>query len=738
MKKSLKSLLLVAFMAGATALVGCDNNQTSTPASTQPSVTTPQPSVAPSVDPAILEGQKTAAITEVENYKNKDDYRDTEKTQLETLIANTKTVINQATSKTAIDEAVTQFKASADALKTNAQYEAEEFAAYKTTKISEVENYKDKNDYRDAEKAQLEGLINAAKTAINDATSREVIDGVVATFKTNADALKTNAQHEAEEFAAYKETKVSEVEGYKTATDYREAEQTQLTTLIQTAKASINNATTKDEINNAVTEFKTAADALKTKAQYEEEEAQALADAIVAAGSEIENYVNPINYRKAQETQVLDLIDEYYAKVQTATSIDNVNAIVTEFKGLIDAIPVDTGFTGALEKGAIVSFIQGPKETVSDLFIKPDTNNWTGDGFAIRIKNTCSAEMFINVFLNELDADRVRLATGASFYLYDANGKSIATSGRAYGYYMLVPYGFDGYVYIPYESMELYPGQSFGDKKFNYSSVYGLYLETSVEFDSYQTYEVGEVQVLNGDTISTVMSTSDLTSRNYGTKYVKIYNGEYINTRFNGEEEPEETCIFSGSLTGSEISFNSTTVDQLSSLKLSGQNNNWAGDGFAIRIKELAGIPASYISIFINETDGDIACLKTNAPYSLYNLDGTVTEGSNNRGWGSYLTLPANFDGYVYFPYSSFAYDRGAGDNVMTYTSIWGVYFETSTYVKYDDSKEHFIIGSIEVKNGDTVTKVLDTTKLTSSNYTQYVEKAGNNDNINQSFYSAE
>lgn len=96
MKKSLKSLLLVAFMASATALVGCNNNQTSTPASTQPSVTTPQPSVTPSVDPAILEGQKTAAITEVENYKNKDDYRDTEKTQLETLIASTKNAINQA------------------------------------------------------------------------------------------------------------------------------------------------------------------------------------------------------------------------------------------------------------------------------------------------------------------------------------------------------------------------------------------------------------------------------------------------------------------------------------------------------------------------------------------------------------------------------------------------------------------------------------------------------------------
>lgn len=663
MKKSLKSLLLVVFMASATALVGCNNNQTSTPASTQPSVTTPQPSVTPSVDPAILEGQKTAAITEVENYKNKDDYRDTEKTQLETLIASTKNAINQATSKTAIDGAVTQFKASADALKTNAQYEAEEFAAYKTTKISEVENYKDKNDYRDEEKAQLEGLINAAKTAINDATSREVIDGVVTTFKTNADALKT-------------------------------------------------------------------------KAQYEAEEAQALADAIVAAGSEIENYVNPVNYRKAQETQVLDLIDEYFAKVQAATSIDNVNAIVTEFKGLIDAIPVDTGFTGALEKGAIVSFTKAANPTAADLFIKPDTNNWTGDGFAIRIKNTCGAQMFINVYLNETDSDRVHLATGASFYLYDANGKSMATSGRTCGYYMLVPHGFDGYVYIPYESMELDPNYGGGNKSFNYSSVYGLYLETAVECDDYQIYEVGEVQVLNGDTITTVVSTSDLTSRNYSSKYVKDFNGQYINTRFNGEEEPEETCIFSGSLTGSEISFNSSSVDQLSALKLSAKNNNWAGDGFAIRMKELAG-KLSYISMFINETDGDIACLKANATYSLYNLDGTVTEGSNNRGWGSYLTLPANFDGYVYFPYSSFAYNRGAGDNNMTYTGIWGVYFEINTFINYGDFNQHFIIGSIEVKNGDTVTKVLDTTTLTNSDYTQYVEKAGNNENINQSFYSA-
>lgn len=67
-----------------------------------------------------------------------------------------------------------------------------------------------------------------------------------------------------------------------------------------------------------------------------------------------------------------------------------------------------------------------------------------------------------------------------------------------------------------------------------------------------------------------------------------------------------------------------------------------------------------------------------------------------------------------------------------------GRIFEINTFINYGDFNQHFIICSIEVKNGDTVTKVLDTTTLTNSDYTQYVEKAGNNENINQSFYSAE
>ena len=542
-------------------------------------------------------------------------------------------------------------------------------------------------------------------------------------------ATSTNTIDVETELNTKKEQAIKEVEKYKNLNDYRQNEQNELNKFITEAKNSINKATSVNEIETIVNNFKKNADNLKTNADYEKEE---LALAIKNGIETVNNYANPVNYRKNNEEKVLDLIDEYVEKVKAATSSEIVTNLINEFKNLIDAIPVDTGFTGNLEKGAIVSFKHSDIDIVSDLYLKPDTNNWSGDGFAIRMKNISSSNMFINVFLNELDSDRVALATGASYYLYNSDGtKELTTSNRNYGYYMNVPLNFDGYIYIPYTSMVILDNYGNGNKTFNYEAVYGLYLETSVKFDDYQNYQVGEIQTLNGDIIKTVLSTSNLTSKNYNSKYIKDYNGDFINTTFNGEIEPEDTCIFNGSLNGSEISFKYTEADQLSALRLTSQNINWSGDGFALRIKDLSK-KVSYINIFINETDTDIALLKKDAPYTLYGKDGSTTEQTNNRGWGSYLILPASFDGYVYFPYSSFEYSRGTGDNKMTYSGIWGVYLETNTHY---DFEQHFVLGSIEIKNGDNVTKVLDTSTITSGDYANYVIKSGNNDNINQSFY---
>lgn len=297
--KTLKSLLMITFLAGTVTLVGCNNdNQTSQVPATSTNTIDVE---------TELNTKKEQAIKEVEKYKNLNDYRQNEQNELNKFITEAKNSINKATSVNEIETIVNNFKKNADNLKTNADYEKEELEAYKNEKALEVESYKDSNNYRDEEKNQLANLITEAKSNISKASSSSEIDEIVATFKSNADNLKTNVDYEKEELAL--------------------------------------------AIKNGI--------------------------------ETVNNYANPVNYRKNNEEKVLDLIDEYVEKVKAATSSEIVTNLINEFKNLIDAIPVDTGFTGNLEKGAIVSFKHSDTDIVSDLYLKPDTNNWSGDGFAI-------------------------------------------------------------------------------------------------------------------------------------------------------------------------------------------------------------------------------------------------------------------------------------------------------------------------------------------------------------------
>lgn len=65
-----------------------------------------------------------------------------------------------------------------------------------------------------------------------------------------------------------------EVRGYKQAEDYRQAEQEQLADIIQKAIGQIGKALTPEEINTIVAEAKEEMDALKTDAQWKEEEGE--------------------------------------------------------------------------------------------------------------------------------------------------------------------------------------------------------------------------------------------------------------------------------------------------------------------------------------------------------------------------------------------------------------------------------------------------------------------------------
>jgi len=99
-----------------------------------------------------------------------------------------------------------------------------------------LEGYADSNDYRDAEKGQLSDAISSGKLEINNCT----VIGDVATALQNAkdsiDDIKPDAEYVAEELAAAKVAANAELDTYKNAGDYRDAQKTELADAISAGR----------------------------------------------------------------------------------------------------------------------------------------------------------------------------------------------------------------------------------------------------------------------------------------------------------------------------------------------------------------------------------------------------------------------------------------------------------------------------------------------------------------------
>ncbi|MGN1262091.1 MAG: hypothetical protein ACI4UT_03425, partial [Candidatus Enteromonas sp.] len=88
-----------------------------------------------------LNAAKEAAKAELDAYVNLDDYRDVEKSAIQTVIAEGKAAIDAATDADAIATIVADTKTRIDCYKTDADHVAEELAAAKTAAKSEIEGY---------------------------------------------------------------------------------------------------------------------------------------------------------------------------------------------------------------------------------------------------------------------------------------------------------------------------------------------------------------------------------------------------------------------------------------------------------------------------------------------------------------------------------------------------------------------------------------------------------------------
>ena len=150
-------------------------------------------------NPQAHPSAKQVAKNALANYVNADDYREAQKTELSLAITTGNNAIDVATDIAAVNTALANAKAVIDEIKTDAEFTAEELVAAKTAAKTSLESYKNANDYREAQKIELQSAITNGKNAIDNATDKAGVEAALANAKSAIDAIETDAEITAKE-----------------------------------------------------------------------------------------------------------------------------------------------------------------------------------------------------------------------------------------------------------------------------------------------------------------------------------------------------------------------------------------------------------------------------------------------------------------------------------------------------------------------------------------------------------
>ena len=289
-----------------------------------------------------LKKAKEDAIKELENYVNKDDYREEEQNKIDEIIDNAKNKINSSIGIDDINKIKEEAKKQLDDLKTDDEYRFEELDKAKKDAISELETYVDKDDYREKEQEEIDKIIEKAKEEINNANEIDEVNSIKEKAEEELDKLKTDKEYRSEELEKAKKDAISELENYVDTDDYREKEQQEIAEIIEIAKDKINNTAKIEEINHIKEAAERELDALKTDAEYSAEELEkAKKDAI----NELENYVDADNYREKEQQEIDKIIEKAKEDINKATSTEEVNSIKEAAERELDKLNTDAYLT---------------------------------------------------------------------------------------------------------------------------------------------------------------------------------------------------------------------------------------------------------------------------------------------------------------------------------------------------------------------------------------------------------
>ena len=183
----------------------------------------------------------------------------------------------------------------------------------------------------------------------------------------------------AEQLETSKETSKTTLESYVTLTDYRTAQQSEVTNAIAAGKQAIDNATTVSEVESALASAKTVIDAIKTDAQLTAEElAAALAQVKASATLELENYADLSKYEAAEQAEISLIVSAYKTTIAEANEVSLVEKALKEAKEAIDN--VETAAAKEAKKPTITtSFEDGQVFTSTRATLDVIAKDYTGN-----------------------------------------------------------------------------------------------------------------------------------------------------------------------------------------------------------------------------------------------------------------------------------------------------------------------------------------------------------------------
>ncbi|MBQ7995287.1 MAG: hypothetical protein IJ247_03640 [Bacilli bacterium] len=244
----------------------------------------------------------------------------------------TKTIFKMSTSSFVYDSSSKTWKQGEidlDTLKENA--------------LDYVRNYTDSSAYDAENLAKIASIVSEFESALDGINSKEALEALVDRTIAKLDAVPTKLD-------AYKQSAKNELASYKDKALYRDAEKARIEAILADAYSKIDGADSETLIDVFVSQAKASLDLLKTDAQYLAEE---LERAKARAKEEVADYVELLDvdrYSDANYQALHNKIIQVRADIDAATSIEEVNRLVSAFKEEVKAIKTNDGSTFDGEK----------------------------------------------------------------------------------------------------------------------------------------------------------------------------------------------------------------------------------------------------------------------------------------------------------------------------------------------------------------------------------------------------